>query len=178
MEVCSDARPQELGGRYEPYPKHLNVVTSLLAATRSWFSSTGGAGQKTSIRCVTPVRTLDIDISLPCEEAPATSQSQSVNNLPGVTSPPPPPPPPPSSLSSSFGAISSPAPINFFDWFSYPSAAASSAPIAPPKSSTTNHDVIAASTYIEPPEVKEEREFLLKRIEELEDKVRILSLGN
>lgn len=88
-----------LGSCFEPYPKHLNVITSLWTSFRRLSSDP--SCQVTSMKCVTPVRSLDIDciIRTPsgCSDT-AGASNQKVSNTSESTVP--------TTVSN-----------NFFDWF-------------------------------------------------------------
>ena len=153
--VKSEAE-SHLGRKYEPYPKHLNVVTSLWASARAWMKRGQQRYQTTSIKCSTPVRALDVEFTFPTESSAASRTVNETSSLKSI---------PVQAADSSPAPSGAAPPLNFFDWFGYhtPTAAAPAAKIELKPTA-----VPIEASYVEPEEVTEERNALLQRIEELE----------
>lgn len=149
-----------LGRKYEPYPKHLNVVTSLWASARAWMKRGQQRYQTTSIKCSTPVRALDVEFTFPTETHTAScavNEASPVKSIPLQTA---------DSNPAPSGAA---PPLNFFDWFGYhTSTATATATAAAPAAKIETTVVPIEASYVEPEEVAEERKALFQRIEELE----------
>jgi len=92
-----------LGSCYEPYPKHLNVITSLWTSFRRLASDP--SCQITSMKCVTPVRSLDID----CVVKPPVGGSGRSGTIAGNLIE--------KNNTSSESTASATTSNNFFDWF-------------------------------------------------------------
>ena len=92
-----------MGSCFEPYPKHLNVITSLWTSFRRL--SRDPSCQITSMKCVTPVRSLDID----CIVRPPAAAGEKRDNTAGGLSD--------KGNNSSESAAPVTASNNFFDWF-------------------------------------------------------------